>query len=470
MKKFLSLVIVFAFITLLAGCNDIKPGNNEPEPNPSETSIPTETGETDAPETDIPETAAPETDAPETKIPETTLPETDAPETEPPVTVDPFGTVAVFSNPGELDINVVLLPIPDGGRYDVAVKYDERHMLYITYGDHFTEENGLTCWTDVRFYLIDILESRIVADAASDINIQCDYTDYTDDGIILFDATTIGDGEYQIERALSVKYENGGLIIESINRENVFPYSDSQVVSPTGEYVLYSTIDDSKGRGGIDVRYANGAVYRIISNKSRWDAADAGYSGDEALGYAKYYNAVGFLDNTRLVYSISGYEWSYGFGIYDLATGENTEYLHSNYRLSHVGDGFVAFEETGGSSSYPEQYRIWTMTPDGAMTLVASVDEADGVPTMPTVISCRYWDAPLYSFRKSVSKNVPEYLHRYLSYTKESFYSADMKELLAVIEYPSDANSTAVRNIYFYENSLTIILPTRDTLVKHFTP
>lgn len=47
MKKFLTLVIVFAFTALLAGCNDIKPNTNETTPGPSETSIPTESVESD---------------------------------------------------------------------------------------------------------------------------------------------------------------------------------------------------------------------------------------------------------------------------------------------------------------------------------------------------------------------------------------------------------------------------------------
>lgn len=62
MKKFFALIIVFAFITLLAGCNDIKPNTTETTGDPIETSIPTETGETV--ETDETESAVEVNDTP----------------------------------------------------------------------------------------------------------------------------------------------------------------------------------------------------------------------------------------------------------------------------------------------------------------------------------------------------------------------------------------------------------------------
>ena len=364
--------------------------------------------------------------------------------------------VNVLENNAGLDINTVFLPVYKDGGYMDAIKFDEQHMLYITYEVAKNEETGKYYKTKPQFYLIDILNGEIIDDypyyALSDSeDLSLFEVDYTDDGIIFMEMGNLGD-RLGVMKAYRLTYD-GALKFTPVVRIELYPYNSSKIVSPTGEYVVYYRDEGGYGDGGIDVVYAGGAKYRFLNNVTLDNAGGS-------LGAVTYYTPVGFADDSHLVYSIGGYEHIKGFGIYDLATGENKMFEDGKYQLSIVGDGVISFEEVRrNDEGLPEQYRTWTMTLDGKMKLTASVDEADGVPTMPRNISNRLRSEPIYSFTSRSFKVVPDYFYKTVSYVVESIYSPDMKEKLAVIEYPSDSNQRAVRNIHFADNSVTIVLP-----------
>ncbi len=371
--------------------------------------------------------------------------------------------VNVVENNGALDVKAVLLPVPKDGGYMDPIKIDERHTIYITYEVEKNEETGKYYKTKPHFYLIDVLSSEIIDDypyyALSDSeDLSLFEVDYTDDGIIFMEMGNLGD-RLGVMKAYRLTYD-GELKFTPVVRTELYPYNSSKIVSPTGEYVVYGRDEGGYGDGGIDIVYAGGAKYRFLNNVSLDNAGGS-------LGAVTYYTPVGFADDSHLVYHIGGYEHIKGFGIYDLATGENKMFDDGKYQLSIVGDGVISFEEPRrNNEGLPEQYRTWSMTLDGKMTLTASVDEADGVPTMPRNISNRLRSEPIYSFTSRSFKVVPDYFYKTVSYVVESIYSPDMKEKLAVIEYPSDSNQRAVRNIHFAENSVTIVLPVEPSVLS----
>ncbi len=374
--------------------------------------------------------------------------------------VNPMGFINVISNDGGLRFRSVFLPVSEGGGYTDAIRVDDRHVLYLTYGKNSKDENGSYRKSDIHFYLIDTLEGAIAASAEYADEFTYSMADYTDNGIVLVDFDVVGKDETKVNHALRLDCSNGELTVESVQRETAYPYNEQRIVSPTGEYVVYEVVDDGYGRGGIEVRYANGERARILTCKSWWDAADAGYHGDAALGYVTGYSAAGFADDTHLVYTIGGYSGADGFGIIDLAAGENTEYTDSTYQLYVVGDGVVAFaEHKRNEEGHPEPYRIWSMTLDGTRTLLASTDETDDVSDLPKNMSNRGQGEPFFTFTEVSSKEVPDWFYHTLSYQVEAIYTADWKEKLAVIEYPSDGGYRMVRNIYFCEDSVTVVLP-----------
>ncbi len=375
----------------------------------------------------------------------------------PEKTADSAPIVNVVENSGGLDVKAVLLPVPKDGGYMDPIKFDKRHTLYITYEVAINEETGKYYKTNPHLYLIDILNGEIKADSPYFVEDGEDFdlfdVDYTADGIILMEMGNMGD-RLGVKRAHVITLEGDTLVFSPVVvRTELYPYNSNKIVSPTGEYVVYERDEGGYGDGGIDVVYAGGAVHRILKNAPlpTWGGS---------LGAVSYYSPVGFADNSHLVYSIGGYESIKGFGIYDLATGENMMFDDFKYQLSIVGDGVISFEEVRrNDEGLPEQYRTWLMTLDGKMTLTASVDEADGVPTMPKNISNRLRREPFYAFTSRSFKEVPDYFYDTVSYVVESIYSPDMKEKLAVIEYPSDGNMRAWRNIYFAGNSVTVVLP-----------
>ena len=417
-KRYISCILAVIFSLQTAGCT-LRPV----EELPKETTPHTE-------ESQIPET---EPDLPETSV------------TEP----EQMPGVNVLSNSGKLAIHEVTLPVTKR-RYPDPIRYDDRHMLYITYSDSEKDENGEYHHVGVHFYMIDTLEGRIVDETDFPDRFTYFNVDYTDDGLVLF-TTKVNDEGSKVTGAYSVVFGNERLTVQSVHRETVYPNHWVRLVSPTEEYVVYATMEDGWGCGGIDVRYGDGSVSRILQTVTLQEA--------KSLSGVTGYTPRCFVDDTHLLYTIEGYEHIKGFGIYDLATGENVKFDDGKYAFCIAKDGVIYFEEiTRTNEGYPEQYRIWSMPLGGEKTLLASIDETDDVKELPPNMSFRDGDLFL-TFTENSSREEEENLDSSCAYVIESIYSPDMAEKLAVIEYPSNRFQSAIRNIHFYGNSVTIVLP-----------
>ncbi|MBQ8207373.1 MAG: hypothetical protein IJZ89_01405 [Clostridia bacterium] len=192
---------------------------------------------------------------------------------------------------------------------------------------------------------------------------------YTDEGIILYNFYY--DTEKQqpiIECAFDVKYQNGELTCIPKTDFDLFPHYSEYIKSPDGSVTVYRTLDDVNGHGGIDIVYSDGRSDRISENIMLDDDIGGKKAG---LGDVKGYSLIAFLDDNRFVYRIGGWEWTWGYGIYDISTGEKTEYLD--------GLGLQAIDEDGNFyvsevvSYEPQSY--YKITPEGESILIASNDE-----------------------------------------------------------------------------------------------
>ena len=200
------------------------------------------------------------------------------------------------------------------------------------------------------------------------------------------------------------------------------------------------------GHGGLDLFYPDGSSLRLFENVTIWDTLPNGASAD--IGDVRGYSPVGFLDGTRFVYTIGGWEWTVGYGIFDLMTGRAQTFAGS---IRGIHDGQIYLTENQSH----EQYRvthIYKTTPEGNRTLLASWDQEDGVYWLSfgetwyssgPVFTQPYWYdiAPVPADTAGLTdreiRDLPEVI---------SIYSPDLDKELARVEVDRyDANHLSIR-------------------------
>ncbi len=148
-----------------------------------------------------------------------------------------------------------------------------------------------------------------------------------------------------------------------------FVRNRAYLVSPDRRYTVVLQEHPLTGDGGITV-FADGTSHRILDNFQLEEANAAGLTGDTGLSAVVGYRPVGFLDNARLVYNMIAYEGTKGWGIYDLASDENT--VHSERSASVIGvhDGILYTQHGSGYGNAFD--RIDRTAPDGTVTTLVS--------------------------------------------------------------------------------------------------
>ena len=427
MKKYLAVLLT---LLLLTGCHR----ENIPE--------------TDA----VPETKAiPETDAeniPET-VPETELPETDAelppadpiPEPEKP---EPFARLVS----GEENFVLSTLTIP--GDFRMCWEYDENLMLYMTCIPVVDDVGRCLAYQDKHLYMVDLTTGTIAAEA-----------EWPGDAV--WD-TLSGDTiyHYRLDEETGIAYAEDPMIILynpegsigffSATSTTSFPpvlevqpypmYAD-RIPSPDGQYYILQTIDDMAGHGGLDLLYPDLTMVRLFEAVMLDDTMSNGKKA--GIGDVRVYNPIGFLDDTRFVYRIGGWEWTVGYGIWDLMTGQYTEY--TGYGIMGVYDGYLYLTENKSTQQYMVTH-IYKASPEGEKTLIASADKEDGVFWIENTeeyfsvpqYECPYWitSAPTETDNPNVRRS--------------AIWSPDLDRELAVMEYLPGADW------YIREGQITVVL------------
>ena len=380
MKKFLTLVIIFAFITLLAGCNDIKSNTNETTPDPIETSIPTESVESDSTETAAPETTAPETDTPETDVPENDDPQ----------------NITVVSNEGGLEISTF-------------VDYYEANTLTVDYSDEYAITFSQRIWTDNlsnNYYF-----NRIIGLCDKSAHEKIDEYELPDDIVLLDGLSMCADGGVCVYSstdpggAYRIFVVDGKLEIDG-------PYSDkgsinivnSVVISPNGEYTAYAKLLDG-GKATVMVSLPDGTIKAISKKILPANKITVGAITDE--GYLFYVN-----------------EQSSQYIIYNANTDESIELDGYYYTCLGIRDNSFVLQK---KLLRGELKGLYLCAPDGQMTTIASTTPGDGginISEYMFYTSVKYVDGGwIFTTSKDFWNTI-------------NFYSFDFSEKYAEIKHP----------------------------------
>ena len=345
----------------------------------------------------------------------------------------------VVSNPANLDINAVKLPLRGEKTRICEFEYDERYMIYVTAEILKNDRTDFrSCAYDL--FIVDKKIGDIVFEKAfntADTEGYPKSISYVEDGCIIYDITV--EGDVTVASCAYKISENDGIFSVEPTTLDAYPSIPKKVISPSGKYTAYENMLDGWGNGGIEVKYPDGSVKRILTNVSLGNSPECKAKN---IGDAIGYSIVGFADDTHLAYSIGGYEWLIGYGIYDLESGKATEYRKERDRAVAACDGsvFVIENRYYENEPYPDAVALYKMSLDGTKTTISS--------------------EPYSGFKNSkwctVNSETIDELGR-ATYEKVDIFSLDFTELLAQVEYVSVSGKDA--RTLIYDNTVTVVMP-----------
>lgn len=343
--------------------------------------------------------------------------------------------IQVVENPGNLSVHTVKIPVKNEKTQVRDYTFSDRYRMYVTSEVLQNDASGYLVHTDDLF-IVDLAEGKIVHRETLDIDEDPFDLIYTDDGCVLMNRMPMEDGAYyKTSACYKITEANGVFTVTPVEWE-AFPSADAIMHSPHGTYTVYHTQEDGWNNGGIDVKYPDGSVRRILTNVMLGDSPDCKAVG---IGDVIGYTPLGFMDDTHFAYYIGGWEWSRGYGIYDLESGMATEYRDACHPLT---------------------------TYDGVLFIQARTDYDDRNPILPGEIYQVHVDGtkekmPLagLSFRHSKwLKLESEAVGETGRIGKDTLtvFSADMTAELAKIELHHPLHRNYI-TYYLYENSITFV-------------
>lgn len=364
--------------------------------------------------------------------------------------------VQIISNEGKLQFETAYLSLPDGMDWRDAGQFDESHWLYFTGKPRRDTYNNVIGYTDAKLLLLDLADGKFVAECSieEDLSGYVLNLHYYDDGCVLFSYSNDEAGKQVLHYAYDLRYTYDTLTAQSIEFE-LYPYNRKRIVSPDGNYAVYAAEDSRGGYGGIDLQSADGTVTRILSD----------VSDEYGIQAVTVYTPIEFLDNTTFLYTMGGWEWSKGYGLYDVETGENRVYPSEKGGIEGVygcADGYLY----GYASSGYLTSKIWQISQDGERRLIASQDEADGVFLLPEKegdISLWLQDGYWVWYDETEGKTILEEQGsekfqelRGTLRTAITIYSSDFSEILAELSLPYDDAKSRMLSI---AETFTLVVP-----------
>lgn len=273
----------------------------------------------------------------------------------------------IISNPGGFGINYVYIPNVAQSVHHELVSFSKDRWLYKV--DRISE------YGTFDLYLVDISKGEILDTLTVYSDVMPSRVMFQNDDYILYRMHYDTDQQkVVIECAFKVTYENGELFCKKADIE-MFPYAESYIESEDGNIRVYEVVANENGHGGIDIVYSDGRVERIAENVMLDDIIDGKTAG---IGDVKGYAPIAFLDANRFVYRIGGWEWIWGYGIYDISTGEKTEYLDGLGIQAIDAEG--NFYATDVKAYEPlNYYKISKLTSEGELLATYEEEAPDGV-------------------------------------------------------------------------------------------
>lgn len=311
------------------------------------------------------------------------------PDTEPDDNTETQSPVEITHKNTDLPVNTVLIPLTGADPRYQTYGYNDRYTIYVTC-DIVTGSSGEYIHADSTIIVVDNEAGKIAMEY--EIGDLISYPDfaYGMNCAYLF-RSRLGyekdpgeESPHQVmvtDYAYRVDFSDGNVTISDGTDEfDWYSRGLSAAYSPDGKTAAIASDDSEHHDGGVDIYHADGRVERIL------DTVHLNYVTVNDINDVIGYNPVAFLDDTHLVYRISGWEWSYGFGIYNIETGENVKST-KNYRVLGVYDGaiYASFENDGRNDYGISKMELWKITPDGGETMIAAThdDVSDGVYKLP---------------------------------------------------------------------------------------
>ena len=269
-------------------------------------------------------TAAETTSAPETVVPiQPAVPETD-------------DTPRFISNAGNLKLQTVELNAED---YRIHPLGENRYILILfnwmrDKDGNLWNENESFVATNIRAVIFDAATGEMGKAIPIGGGTVPQLISYTDTGCILYDFVNYGNGVLQTSAwELDLTAKNPTLKAVQFDPAKA---QDKAVTSPDGKWTAYRRSLDLSGDGEIVLRDEKGNE-KVILECIAMEEAEKIAQNEQAIGKVEGYSAAGFLDNERLVYNITGWEWAIGWGVYNVKTGEKTEYREGDHVAVHDG-------------------------------------------------------------------------------------------------------------------------------------
>ena len=253
------------------------------------------------------------------------------------------------------------LHLPPEMRNAYTFDYDGRYVLFVTSVPAEGSSGGANERKSHCLYILDKMtgaflpETFPLADTES-----CCFSLHEEDGYAVLCATYLieGTADYVVPFAYRVREEDGVFRLEETERE-AYPEYSARIVSPDGTYSVCLATTDGYGDGGVMLRDASGQSRELLANQT-WEET-------KGLEEVKHYSPLCFLDNTRFLFNIGGWEWTIGYGVYDVETDTAVEYRNGKAVVGYDADRGLCITYELGVNYEPLWYEE---TPGGEGTPV----------------------------------------------------------------------------------------------------
>jgi len=347
----------------------------------------------------------------------------------------------IISNKGNIEFSSVYIPVYSGrpnlsgGHY-----YDEDHVIFIT-DDGYESDlyNSFQKNLGMTMYLVDIKNGRLADEYYMGDGRYPTTINYKKDGVeMLFFWFDTENMKNVIECGYGVSCKDGKLSVNEKDIDAVYPLYERPIYSPDGRYTVYTVIDDGNGHGALVLRDSSGVEKRLFERVMLYD--DLGGGEKAGLGDVEGYSIVEFIDNDSFVYNIGGWEWTKGYGIYNIDSGTYKEF-RNGYGIMGCAEGEL-YASLPGSDGYGVA-AVYRMEPDGKQKLVANYGDADGDE---------------YILGDNQSIRLVDDMWQIAEYSEEKYniklYSIDFKNLLAEYEY---LHNKTVQNSYIKDGRVVFV-------------
>jgi len=344
--------------------------------------------------------------------------------------------IQVVENPGNLSVHTVRIPVKNEWTNITAYPFSDRYRIYLTSEVLQNDASGYLVHTD-NLFIVDLAEGKIVHREKLDIDEYPFDLIYTDDGCVIMNRMPMEDGAYyKTSACYKITEANGAFTVTPVEWD-AFPSAEALYRSPNGTYTVYQTQEDGWNNGGIDVKYPDGSVRRILTNVMLGDSPACKAVG---IGDVIGYTPLGFMDDTHFAYYIGGWEWSRGYGIYDLETGTATEYRDKYHTLT-VRDGVLLIQAT---TDYDDQYPVLP----GDIYKVYADGKIEKMPQAGLIPAGSKWI-------RLESETVGD--TNRIDRSTLTILSGDMTAELAKIELVRPLHRAVYADYFLYENSITFV-------------